>query len=221
MALRRVLLAVLSFAMLVGLVMSEDPLCIATTPGPWQYTAENSGGTLEEAMLSYIDPCRGHSGWPTKSTYEFDGIPYLSTTYSGYPEFNDRVEPYNPLVREKALEIASKYPGGYSIDQICAIYDYMFSGWQYVNDPSGGDYINYANESIRVGERTGCAGAGDCDDFAVLMASLIGAIGGTTRIITTRGSDGSHAYAEVYVGSGRTGSRNLGRVRELLKSANK
>ena len=37
---------------------------------------------------------------------------------------------------------------------------------------------------------------GDCDDFAILMAAVIEAIGGTSRIVLAR----HHAYTEVYLG---------------------
>ena len=46
----------------------------------------------------------------------------------------------------------------------------------------------------------GCSGAGDCDDFAILMSSLIENIGVSTRIILAHGPFGGHAYAEVYLG---------------------
>jgi len=44
------------------------------------------------------------------------------------------------------------------------------------------------------------AGAGDCDDYAVLTASLIEAIGGATRVVLAYGSGQGHAYTEVYLG---------------------
>ena len=71
----------------------------------------------------------------------------------------------------------------------------MREKWRYVNDPRGIDYMAPAHESIEAGL------AGDCDDFAILMASLIEAIGGKTRVILAWGPKGGHAYAEVYVGN--------------------
>jgi hypothetical protein len=75
------------------------------------------------------------------------------------------------------------------------------SEWRYVNDPSNTEYINSASESIEIGKKSGCAGVGDCEDAAVLVASLIEAIGGRTRIIHSCGDDGCHAYAEVFLGN--------------------
>jgi transglutaminase-like putative cysteine protease len=42
---------------------------------------------------------------------------------------------------------------------------------------------SYANDTHRVGEEAGCTGTGDCDDFAILMSSLIESVGGTTRVV--------------------------------------
>jgi tetratricopeptide (TPR) repeat protein len=112
----------------------------------------------------------------------------------------------NPLVRHTALVIASRSPGEYTIEQICQIYNYMknedplTNGWSYVQDPRERDYYQSASETLKIGKEAGCVGAGDCDDFAILMAALIEAIGGTTRIVLAYGPSGSHAYTEVYLG---------------------
>jgi len=128
-------------------------------------------------------------------------VPILSSpdpTSQGF--YGVKVEPDNAIVREKALQIAAEHPGSYSIDQVCAIADYV-GRWRYVSDPKGFEYVNYANESIRVGKIRGYSGIGDCDDRAVLLASLIESIGGTTRIISACNNETCHAYPEVYIGT--------------------
>jgi hypothetical protein len=151
--------------------------------------------TLEIPDIFFNNACSG--GETDTSDPDLVGVPLLSISNDKRDaEYNDKVERYNPIVRDKALQLASDYPGTYSIDQVCSIYENLYKNWRYVNDPVGSDYINYANESIKACQRGGCSGAGDCDDYAVLMASLIESIGGTTRIVNTE----THAYAEVYVG---------------------
>jgi len=114
---------------------------------------------------------------------------------------DSRVEPDNPVVHRDALMLAAKKPGDYTIEQVSAIYTYLKEDWHYVRDPRGVDYYMYANESLLVGKEAGCSGAGDCDDFAILMAAFIESIGGTTRIILARNeTTGGHAYTEVYLG---------------------
>jgi Leucine-rich repeat (LRR) protein len=125
------------------------------------------------------------------------------------------VEPDNPRVHEEAVVLALKYPGDLTIDQIDSIYSYLKNGddakkgWGYVRDPRGLDYFNYANASLRFGDRANCVGGGDCDDFAIVMAALVESIGGTTRIVLARNNTtGGHAYTEVYLGQlNATGSQ--------------
>jgi WD40 repeat protein len=116
----------------------------------------------------------------------------------------------NTDVEETAIEIAKDYPGSYNINQICAIYDYLMKGnWAFLSETNGFDKIKYANYTLRLG-KPDFIGIGDCDDFAVLIASLIESLGGTTKINyawSKIGPDnegkfklGGHAYAEVYLG---------------------
>lgn len=115
--------------------------------------------------------------------------------------FDSRVEPENPLVRNEAVALVARYPGDYTIDQISLIYAYLKDDWRYVRDPRGIDYYMYANETLKVGEKADCVGAGDCDDFAILMAALVESIGGTTRIVLAHNnSTGGHSFTEVYLG---------------------
>ena len=123
--------------------------------------------------------------------------------------FDHRVEPDNSKVHEEAILLTAKHPGDYTIEQVSAIYSYLKSGdssksidgWSYVPDPRGVNNFFWANETLSLGEKTNCAGAGDCGDFAILMSALVESIGGTTRIILVQNnSTGNHAYAEVYLG---------------------
>jgi hypothetical protein len=76
-------------------------------------------------------------------------------------------------------------------------------GWLYIDDFYPEDYM-FANQSLIEGENRGSSGLGDCDDFAILMASLINAVGDTTRIVLAYNDDSGHAYAEVYLGRDNT-----------------
>jgi hypothetical protein len=122
--------------------------------------------------------------------------------------FSARVEPDNSEVRHEAVVLAAKYPGDRTIDQISSIYSYLKNGadskkgWSYVADTRGIDNFMYANETLEIGKDAGCVGAGDCDDFAILMSALVESVGGTTRIILARNNiTGGHAYTEVYLGN--------------------
>jgi len=92
--------------------------------------------------------------------------------------------------------------------QICAIFEYLKNGdnskrgWCYVGDTRGEDNYNFANDTLKMGDEVGSSGVGDCDDFAILLSSLIESIGGTTRVIRAYNQTNleGHAYTEVYLG---------------------
>lgn len=96
-----------------------------------------------------------------------------------------------PYTKQFANSLAGKSPGNFNAGQICEIYDYCFNNWKYVNDPNGHEYVASASESIEGNL------AGDCDDFAVLMASCMLAIGGNACVNVGAGPDGCHAFTEV------------------------
>jgi hypothetical protein len=77
--------------------------------------------------------------------------------------------------------------------------DNTTKGWRFINDPKGIDWA-YANESIQIGKKAGYAAAGDCDDFAIVMSSLVESIGSSSRIIWGINPNESHAFAEVFLG---------------------
>ena len=184
-------------------------------------TASPQNFSIDENMknlvsLSWIDPSfEGPRIMTPDTSLINDGqvakIAYKEIKISDLKEkINAAIEPSNPLVHDESLLMVAKFsePGDSAIKQICSIYSYLkngdrpIKGWIYAPDPRGSEYFNYANESIRIGDKSGCTGAGDCDDFAILMASLVESIGGTTRIILAfNNSTGGHAYAEVYLGN--------------------
>lgn len=133
-------------------------------------------------------------------------------------DFDKRVDICHPTVVYESRLLASEYPGDYTIEQVCSIYDNVSKSWNYIPDPIGREYYCYANETIKLGREVGLAGVGDCDDFAILMAALIGNIGGLTRIVMAYGGPyGNHAYTEVYLGKMNTENRNVERIIESLK----
>jgi len=106
------------------------------------------------------------------------------------------VDYLDPTTRNFFLRlIKHEHGGSYSIAQICDIYDYCYSHWTYVSDPDQHEYIASASDSIDNDLH------GDCEDFAVLMAAGIKAIGGTSWIIVQRQGNDGHAFTQVYVAS--------------------
>ena len=107
------------------------------------------------------------------------------------------IEYQDPKVRNFAIMATNEhFKGikGYSdyrtIIQCFAVFKEINSRWNYVNDPKEGDYIATASESLEYF-------SGDCDDHSILMAAAVRSIGGTPRLIHTKG----HIYPEILIGS--------------------
>ena len=109
----------------------------------------------------------------------------------------DAVEYQNPKIRAFAIKAINKhfknvkgYYDYFTIIQSFAIFKEINSRWNYVSDPKGHDYIAKATESVQYL-------SGDCDDHSVFMAACIKSIGGTMRLIHTKG----HIYPELLIGN--------------------
>jgi transglutaminase-like putative cysteine protease len=97
-------------------------------------------------------------------------------------------------VRNNTVALVSASGGNFNLGQICDIFDFCLQNWSYVNDPISRDYYAKASETLRNGLN------GDCDDFAILLCSMILSIGGEARISFAYGNDGGHAFTEVNIG---------------------
>lgn len=109
----------------------------------------------------------------------------------------DAVEYKNPKIRNFAIIAINKnfmdikgYHNYSTIVQAFAVFKEINSRWIYVSDPKGHDYIAKATESVQYL-------SGDCDDHSIFMAACIKSIGGTMRLIHTKG----HIYPELLIGS--------------------
>lgn len=117
-------------------------------------------------------------------------------------ELVSKVSRDTTYVADTAVDIAADNPGGYNINQICQIYDKMYRGWYYYPEKDGNEYFRNASWILKLGKRKGTIGAGDCDDFAILMASLVESLDGSVRITFAYDpcQDKNHAYADLYLG---------------------
>jgi PKD repeat protein len=178
---------------------------------------------------------RGHPAGEANLT-DYDGKSMVSFTIAAPPggtsvsqktqkpeeffkkDLNEKINIGNQLVRDEGLRLTGRRSGAQRVDQICSIYDYMVGNWTYVSDPRGLDLFQYSNYTLEMGREVNSSGKGDCDDFAILMASLIDSIGGTPRIILAYGPAGGHAYTEVYLGKTGGQDRDVDRILKWLRS---
>jgi transglutaminase-like putative cysteine protease len=104
----------------------------------------------------------------------------------------------NPAIRQRATNLTQDLPQKDRIGEIRKLFDYVQNSIRYVRDIHDVETLHYA-EQVMSQEY------GDCDDKAVLMASLLEAIGFTTRFVAVGFQPGvySHVFVDVRIGNGR------------------
>lgn len=113
---------------------------------------------------------------------------------------------YRDLVRDKRVL------------QYFSIFKEIRSRWVYVFDPLGEDFYSPASETIKQMEYNDLF-KGDCDDYSILMAAAIRAVGGEVKLVRTNvlqadGSTIGHLYPEVKVGD----KKDFDNIAYLIKS---
>lgn len=110
------------------------------------------------------------------------------------------------LVYQNVSQILSGYKTyGSQFAQIKILWSHAYNNWNYVHDPN---FVQTGADTWRSAEQTidnyylsskPHKYTGDCDDFAILMASFARQIGLRSRFVCATSSSGGHAYAEFFV----------------------
>jgi hypothetical protein len=129
--------------------------------------------------------CIAPSARPAEENYHFQ---YYENKDPYYGAFCDKINPYDLKVREASAEAIRGDSGSYNIDQLLDVYDWVKENIQYQSVPLAG--IPYPPSD------TLATKSGDCKNQAVLIASMIEAIGGNARVIVDPLC--VHAYTIVY-----------------------
>jgi hypothetical protein len=93
-------------------------------------------------------------------------------------------------VKSSLLYFDEYYPKYRQICRQFSLLKYIKENFKYVSDPSHFDYFASPQESIELM-------AGDCDDYTILVASVLKAIGANVRIVWAP----KHVYPELYCGN--------------------
>ena len=104
-----------------------------------------------------------------------------------YRPYVDGIEGRNPTIRAKAIELTRGCSDDDEICEVAQINRFVSTRITYRKDPRGQtDFVQKATETLE-------AGAGDCEDQSILLASLLEAVGKRSLLAFT--SD--HAYPVV------------------------
>lgn len=123
---------------------------------------------------------------------------FIPTSVEMEKAYCRNINPRNDVVRSAAASAILNHPGPFDIDQVLDLYEFVWDEINYISDPSRPELevLPYPSEKTLTDK------SGDCDDQAVLLASLIESIGGSTRVAVN--FDCQHAWTEVYLGSLRS-----------------
>jgi len=105
------------------------------------------------------------------------------------------------LVLKEVSELTIKLniPGPRQINQILTLRDYVRNKWHYLWDPDSGQET-FRSAQATISLKVNGKYPGDCDDYAILMASFSRQLGLKSRVIGAFKNDGSgHAFAEFLV----------------------
>jgi hypothetical protein len=157
-------------------------------------------------------PATNNSLQSDQAAFILQNVVTNASLSGGSPDTNSMIQPedrtaaaicmamdsQNPLTRDFAVSRIPRPHGGmFNAAQVSDLWETVYTRWTYVEDPRGSDYFSPASRTIALGLK------GDCDDFAIVVASMIGAVGGNARIVHARNGTESHAYPEVYIGTTR------------------
>ncbi len=94
------------------------------------------------------------------------------------------------------------------INQILMMRNYVFENWHYVFDPNDG-HDTWRSAEATLSLKYHGKYSGDCDDYAILLASFARQIGLRSRMVAGYDGDSGHAFAEFLIPSNEL-NNNIG-----------
>jgi transglutaminase-like putative cysteine protease len=133
----------------------------------------------------------------THDTFQLEVLPV--TPVGGYPQYmndkdvyrkvNDLIQPDDTRVAQLADDVSAGLGDEYNIYWVASLFDWVLEELEYRSDPSDNDVWSPAGATCD-------SRSGDCEDFSILISSVVEHWGGNSRFYIITG----HAFAGVYVG---------------------
>ncbi|MBI5001522.1 MAG: hypothetical protein HZB92_08390 [Euryarchaeota archaeon] len=153
--------------------------------GGWHRLTRNGGQWIDfEAGSMDIAPLGTPSHYETSNNY-----------YTYYDKANSLLQPESPGVIAALSAATSNFSAGYTYQKLSAVFDYVSEHVKYLREPEGQDYWQTPDETLSLG-------TGDCEDYALLLDSMVMAMDGSARLYLLD----SHAFAAFWVGEGPDGA---------------
>jgi hypothetical protein len=106
-----------------------------------------------------------------------------------YRQVNDLIDPNDVRVRQLADQVSQGLGDDYNVFWVASLFDWVISELEYRSDPSESDEWSPPGETCD-------SLAGDCEDYSILIASVVEHWGGNAQFYIITG----HAFAAVYMG---------------------
>ena len=117
------------------------------------------------------------------------GYPIHVNDKDVYREVNDLVEPDDPDVVAVADQVSAGLGASYNLYWVASLFEWGLLELEYQSDPSEEDVWSPAGKTCSLK-------SGDCEDFSIVIASVVEHWGGNARFYIIS----KHAFAAVYVG---------------------
>ena len=172
----------------IGLLAFDGP----AAPGIYSYHFEVDLMVKRQLLGTWADiPVQAHD------TFEIEARPLVTTDpypihendKDVYRKVNDLIRPDDPRVADLADQLRQGLGGDYNVYWIASLFDWVISELEYRSDPSEGDEWAPPGETCE-------ALAGDCEDYSILIASVVEHWGGNAQFYIIS----QHAFAGVYIG---------------------
>jgi hypothetical protein len=127
------------------------------------------------------------------------GERFRSETSDAYTNIVKKYYNRSPMIRYRAVQVARQYPGQQNWEQAKALCEWVRDSISYVSDPQDSEYIQLPEETLN-------SGGGDCDDQAVLLASLLMCVGFRCALVFVP----KHVYVATYMPGAPSDVRTYG-----------
>lgn len=132
-----------------------------------------------------------------------DVFPNASRIHEAIDYQNEKVRSFAVNAAVRHFSEYSKFTQNRKVVQYFSVFKEIRSAWRYVFDPSEDEFYSKASETVQLLKADGKF-KGDCDDYSIMVAGSIKAIGGRVRLvrtnIRTEERKVGHLYPEVYIG---------------------
>jgi hypothetical protein len=107
--------------------------------------------------------------------------------------FQRAINSGDETIASEVFNITGK-ASGYNAKDACDVFDHVNRRWVYRYDKNA-EFFFGASQTINEGYK------GDCDDYSIVICTILKNMGFNTRIVTATQGDYGHAYPELYIGS--------------------